>query len=213
MQKYGLIPQTSSVITKEDLNQLVLCMEQLPDANTVVEGTVAVLTKPQRGYTATHYYRCEKHNGSNVWIDLGIYGPPNNEDDPEVSKYLPHAAYDYYINFHTGSVYLTGYLDVFWNQMPDHPVAGSLVYEVLVRKFGEYPTTPTDGEETVRAPKGVVYTKDKPYKYFDDLMVNGVITSDTTDIYYALFRVFKSGWWIRTCCPDSPHFPDEEIPI
>lgn len=199
MQMYGPTLLTTNVATKDDLDQLVMCVAQLPDPEEVVEGTVMILTRPQPGYTATHYYRCETVHSYLMdykrWVDVGKYGPEDPFDSS--GAHVPKIAYDW--DMRLKGIWYTGYMSVWWNPIEDHETAGPLVYETLVRKIGNWPQSPTDGEIIVRAPKGVVYTEDKPY-HFDDLLTDNM-GDKNLKIYYELFHVFKSGWCMNTHGP------------
>ena len=202
MRMYGPELLHHKIATKEDLSQLVVCTEKLPDPYDAAPGSVMILTDSQQNYVATHIYKCveepEVPSPLRHWLDLGSYGPLINKTTDESLK--PHCGYDFRLSS-LGESWFTGYLEVDWKPIDDTPykeITGELVYEVLVRKIGGYPENPEEGAVIVRAPKGTEYTEDAPYK-FDDEPVIG--SSDKITFHYRLFHVFASGWWLMTDGP------------
>lgn len=185
LQQYGPTLLVKKVATKDDLSSLVLCVPELPDVTEVVEGTVMQLTKSQRGYAATHFYKSLEGK----WVDVSAaYGPDNRIA-------ALSASYEYETVQDEGTTYYTGYLLLNWVQMSDNALAGELIYEVVVRKLDDYPIDLEDGQVLVRAPKGDTHHS---YKYFDEITGN----EELVDRYrYTVFHVFASGWWSRTDIP------------
>lgn len=196
MQKYGPTLLTSLVATKEDLDKLIVITEKLPAVSDVTEGAIMQLTKSQPGYTATHFYRAE----SNQWIDITAQCGPIDRIAKDSKGDTLHLSCEYEFMMPLGEEsYYTGYLLLWWDQEDDtnHP-AGDLVFEIVTRKFNDYPKTPTDGEIVVQAPKGVKYpTEDTAYK-FDD----AAFGRDTPGKYfYRVFHVHETGWYSYTDGP------------
>ena len=182
--QYGPTLLTRQVATKEDLGQLVLCTQKLPDVSEVIVGTTMQLITSQRGYTATHFYKMV----DGKWVDVTTaYGPSDNRSVMPVHEITPEQVTD------TDGTYYTGYLQMRWSQVEDNSMAGPLIYDVVIRKLDTYPTHPGDGQTVVRAPK-IAGTSTHEYKFFDDAM-----SEDTLTRYkYTVFHVFASGWWSYT---------------
>lgn len=184
MHQYGPTLLTEKCATVDDLSQLVICTPELPDVSRVVDGTVMQLTKSQRGYTATHFYKVK----DGVWVDVSAaYGPADNRDYSRASY-----QYEIFVDEELNESFYTGYLILQWKHLASHPEAGDLVYEAVVRKLDTYPSHPMDGQILVRQPKTNVTNCE--YKYYDE-----AIEADFVHRYkYTVFHVYASGWWLRT---------------
>lgn len=145
--KYGQAFFTKLAGTKEDLNRMILSVTVLPDIKEVVDGTVMQLRAPQPGYCETHFYRADKTSATEgVWVDITDEFVSNMT---KISDINASWEYEVAIDPDSGEKAYTGYLIVKWTKQSDISADDKLVYTVVVRKIGSYPSNPDDGQKVV----------------------------------------------------------------
>lgn len=185
--KYGRAFFTKLAGTKEDLNRMILSVTALPDIKEVVDGTVMQLRAPQPGYCETHFYRADKTSTTEgVWVDI------TDEFVSNMTKINDeHASWHYEPVVDPGGDEdeFTGYLEVVWTKQADISADDKLVYTVVVRKIGSYPSNPDDGQKVVSMLAGEQTTS-------TTCSVNDVqmCSNESALMFkYTVFHVFESG--------------------
>lgn len=196
MKTFGESDLHAKVSTGNNLASVVKVVEQLPDPIATADGIVLQLMNSQPGYTATHVYLCV----DNTWKD--ITSNPSVTQDTDEKAFAAGYIYQYDVVTRLCA----------WWSTPDDPEDDSWQYDVLVRKLGEYPNNPSDGEvltfSTVRDEYVNVteaYSDGKtssidstkvPYYPSDKAYHSGVINGTSADgrsYFYRVFHVYASG--------------------
>lgn len=185
--KYGQAFFTKLAGTKEDLNRMVLSVTALPDIKEVVDGTVMQLRAPQIGYNETHFYRADKTSATEgVWVDITDEFVSNMT---KISDSNASWEYEVEIDPDSGEDAYTGYLIVMWTKQADISADDKLVYTVVVRKLGSYPSNPDDGQK-VSSMLAAQQTSQTTCKVDDVQMCKN---ESALLFKYTVFHVFESG--------------------
>lgn len=185
MKLYGPTLLNRNVGVAEDLKNMVIAVDKLPEPSTLIEGANFQLLKSQKGYCATHIYTCV--NGK--WVD--VIDNCGREDRKTKKCFLTVVVE----SAMPGSDDITGYLLISWSTPRGKPKdVGSLVSDVVVRKAGEFPVNPRDGERIVSSYKANQY-KVTPYR-FNDWSLD--CSGGDVNFKYTVFHIYESGWWSRT---------------
>ena len=70
MQFYGQVRVNNLVLTTDQCNKMVKCVEKLPSFSEVGDGAVCQLTQPEEGYINGHIYKCVKSGSTGTWEDI-----------------------------------------------------------------------------------------------------------------------------------------------
>ena len=185
--KYGKAFFTKLAGTKEDLNRMILSVTVLPDIKEVVDGAVMQLRAPQTGYSETHFYRADKTSATEgVWVDI------TDEFVSNMTKINDaHASWHYepVVDPGGGEDEFTGYLEVMWTKQADISADDKLVYTVVVRKLGSYPSNPDDGHKV--SSMLAAHQTSRTTCRVDDMQM---CKNESALLFkYTVFHVFESG--------------------
>lgn len=70
MRFYGQVRVDNLVLTTDQCNKMVKCVEKLPSFSEVGDGAICQLTQPEEDYINGHIYKCVKSGSDGTWEDI-----------------------------------------------------------------------------------------------------------------------------------------------
>lgn len=197
------LERADSLITEDQMAQLIKPIDKLPIANEEQEGKTYILVHREQGRHLAHTYKCVAINGGYDWMLI------NYREDGKLGNVTQLWA-NSVIHENDG----TATVKIHWNDPEDKPDA-HWAYSVIVKKLGAGPSSPYDGEivgySTVRdqysGKQGFIDTIDGSTITDEDIIDNGEHDPDTVVVednqyHYNVFAFSTFGHWTGAdkCC-------------
>ena len=197
------IERADSLISEDQMAQLIKPVDKLPEATEEQEGKAYILVHRELGRHLAHTYKCVRVGRGFDW-KLINYREDGNLDN--VTQLWANSV----IHESDG----TATVKLHWNDPEDKPDA-HWAYSVIVKKLGADPTSPYDGEvvgySTVRdqyaGKTGFIDTIDGNTITDEDIIDNGehddgTVIIDDKQYHYNVFAFTTFGHWTgaNKCC-------------